>query len=70
MNIEVESIVKTLMQKPDSCSDTDDYQYIKLSTADAGGGKYICVATEKWSVDSRDEWIKLWDNHIQCMIDS
>jgi hypothetical protein len=47
----------TYSQEPDSCSSNDEYQYMKLSTDDAGGGKFIVMETTRWAINSIDEFI-------------
>ena len=43
-------------------------QYLKVQTIDNGSGSYIAIETERWAIDDREEWIALWDKHIEPML--
>lgn len=46
-------------QEPDSCSSSEEYQSLKISTDDAGGGKFMVISTERWAFNSVDDLIKV-----------
>lgn len=41
-----------LTQEADGCSSGD--QVLTINTADAGGGNYIVLETERWAIDKED----------------
>ena len=43
-------------------------QYLKVQTIDNGSGSYIVIETERWAIDDKEEWIALWDKHIEPML--
>jgi hypothetical protein len=43
-------------------------QYFKVQTVDNGSGSYIVIETERWAIDDKEEWIALWDKHIEPML--
>jgi len=43
-------------------------QYLKVQTIDNGSGSYIVIETERWAIDEKEEWIALWDKHIEPML--
>jgi hypothetical protein len=43
-------------------------QYLKIQTIDNGSGSYIVIETERWAIDDKEEWIALWDKHIEPML--
>ena len=45
---------ETWSQDNDSCDSNDCGQTITLSTADAGGGHFIVIETERWALDDED----------------
>lgn len=49
--------VVTYSQEPDSCGPQEEYQHLKLSTDDAGGGKFIVMETTRWAINSIDELV-------------
>jgi len=52
----LDEITMTYYQNPDCTEDRDgDGQTIKLSTRDGGGGKFIHIKTDGWSIsDEKD----------------
>jgi len=38
-------------QKSDSCDPTDLGQDLEIETADAGGGPYLILKTDRWAMD-------------------
>ena len=43
-------------------------QYLQVETVDNGSGSYIVIETERWAIDDKEEWIALWDKHIEPML--
>ena len=43
-------------------------QYLKVQTIDNCSGSYIVIETERWAIDEKEEWIALWDKHIEPML--
>ena len=43
-------------------------QYLKVQTVDNGSGSYIVIETERWAIDDKEEWIALWDKHVEPML--
>jgi hypothetical protein len=67
--ITVTEYTKQLSQEEDCCGrNGHEYQYLNLKTMDNGAGHYLVFDTERWAVDDRDDWIKLWDTHIEPML--
>ena len=67
-NISVE-YSKLLCQDEDCCGRPGKPdQYLKVQTVDNGVGSYIIFETERWAITDKDEWIALWDNHIESML--
>jgi hypothetical protein len=67
--ITVTEYTKQLSQEEDTCGRSGhEYQYLNLKTMDNGAGYYLVFDTERWAVDDREEWIKLWDKHIEPML--
>jgi hypothetical protein len=67
--ITVTEHTKQLSQEEDSCGRSNEgYQYLTLKTMDNGAGHYLVIETERWAFDDREDWIKLWDNHIEPML--
>ena len=61
---------KLLSQEEDTSSGrtNETYQYFKVQTVDNGSGSYIVIETERWAIDDKEEWIALWDKHIEPML--
>jgi len=67
--ITVTEHTKQLSQEEDSCGRSNEsYQYLDLKTMDNGAGHYLVIKTDRWAFDDREDWIKLWDNHIEPML--
>lgn len=49
--VSVEEMRIVYSQKADSCSPSDFDQDLEIETADAGGGPYLVLKTERWAVD-------------------
>lgn len=58
---------KVVTQEADCCSDASE-QTIEITTKNGGGGDFVRISTEEWAVESKDEWIKLWDEHISPVL--
>lgn len=71
-DILLESISCTFIQEADCTEDRDTPQEITISTRDGGGGKFINIKTDSWSMSSEkdlDELIKYFRNlyeNINC----
>lgn len=59
MKAEIEEMQVTYTQDNDSCDTNSFPQQLKVSTDDAGGGKFIVISTERWAIDSIDELIEI-----------
>lgn len=58
----VDDVVVTYMQTSD-CDQTDDEpQVLKLSTRNNGVARFISFETKRWSIDSIDELIKIFND--------
>ena len=58
----LDSITCTYIQNPDnteSRGNDDDCQELILSTRDGGGGKYINIKTNSWSINSQEEFLTI-----------
>lgn len=56
----LDKITMTYYQEPDCTEDRDgDGQTITLSTRDGGGGKFIHIKTDGWSISDEKEVDKL-----------
>jgi hypothetical protein len=57
--ITLEKLNATYIQKGDCGMSGDDFNDIKISTFDGGGGIYYVLETERWAFNDVDELIKL-----------
>lgn len=59
----LDSITCTYIQNPDntesSGNDGDVCQELILSTRDGGGGKYINIKTNSWSINSSEDFLTI-----------
>lgn len=59
----LDSITCTYIQNPDNTesrgNDDDVCQELILSTRDGGGGKYINIKTNSWSINSQEEFLTI-----------
>lgn len=57
----LDSITCNYIQNPDNTesrgNDDDDCQELILSTRDGGGGKYINIKTNSWSINSPEDFL-------------
>jgi hypothetical protein len=68
-NINTVEMTKLLEQEEDTAGRSGhSHQYLKLETVDNGAGSYIVIGTERWAIDDREEWIKIWDKHIEPLL--
>ena len=62
-DILLESISCTYIQEPDCSESRDaDYQKIIISTRDEGGGKFLNIKTDNWSITDENELVYLINN--------
>ena len=62
----LDEISCTYLQDNDCTENSDDLQSITLSTRDGGGGKFINIKTESWSLDDPEDLVKLL-NHFKSL---
>ena len=62
----LDEISCTYLQDNDCTENSDDLQSIILSTRDGGGGKFINIKTENWSLDDPEDLVKLL-NHFKSL---
>ena len=55
----LDSISCTYIQEADCTENRDDCQEIVISTRDGGGGKFINIKTDSWSISDEEDLIKL-----------
>lgn len=59
----LDNITCTYIQNPDNTesrgNDDDVCQELILSTRDGGGGKYINIKTNSWSIDSQEDFLTI-----------
>ena len=55
----LDSIVCVYYQENDCTESSDDFQEITLSTRDGGGGKFINVKTDSWSISDENDFVEL-----------
>ena len=56
----LDEVVCTYLQEPDNTEDSEaDPQSITLSTRDGGGGKFIHIETDGWSINDDMSSLKL-----------
>lgn len=59
----LDSITCTYIQNPDNTesrgNDEDVCQELILSTRDGGGGKYINIKTNSWSINNSEEFLTI-----------
>lgn len=51
----LDSITMTYIQESDCTESSDNYQEVTISTRDGGGGKFLHIKTEGWSITDVDE---------------
>lgn len=49
-NTKINAISATLEQEPDCCSEQDTIAQLTVSTTDGGGGPFLILNTERWSL--------------------
>jgi uncharacterized protein YfdQ (DUF2303 family) len=49
----------TVEYTQDADSNSNEIQFLKVSTEDAGGGIYYVIKTERWAFDNIDDLIKV-----------
>lgn len=56
----LDSVTCTYLQEAD-CTENreDDTQELTLSTRDGGGGKFINIKTDSWSINSPEEFLTI-----------
>ena len=64
--IEIASMAITLCQDSDSLVETI-LQELRIETDDAGGGPFIVMSTERWSMDSADS-LRLLADLTEAMV--
>lgn len=52
--VEVAKVQVDFYQPPDSGQPGEDGQTLTIWTEDAGGGPYICIKTDRWSMDNAE----------------
>ena len=52
-------LTATYSQEPDCEQTGSEPQFLYLSVEDCGGGPYIVMETERWAMDSVDDFIEL-----------
>ena len=62
----LDEIFCTYLQDNDCTENSDGLQSITLSTRDGGGGKFINIKTENWSLDDPEDLVKLL-NHFKSL---
>ena len=62
----LDEISCTYLQDNDCTENSDGLQSIILSTRDGGGGKFINIKTENWSLDDPKDLVKLL-NHFKSL---
>ena len=58
-DVEISQASITYIQEPDNCSSSEEYQRLEIHIEDAGGGKYIVLRTDRWAIDSIDDFITI-----------
>jgi hypothetical protein len=59
----VEKITVTYTQQSDS--NTDEQQTLTIVTDDAGGGMYLSISTERWSIDNVTDLVNLIQDFLK-----
>ena len=55
----LDNIICTYVQEADCTEKRDDVQELVLSTRDGGGGKFINIKTNSWSIDDIDTLVSV-----------
>lgn len=50
--VDIRGVKMGFSQESDSCAKDQDGQYLKVSTADAGGGNFIVIQTKRWAINA------------------
>lgn len=65
---EVVALTKEVCQEEDTNGRSNEkHQFLKIETVSNGCASYIVIETERWAIDDREDWIALWDKHIEPM---
>ena len=56
--ITIEEMRIVYAQESDSCDPGDPGQQLEIFSQDAGGGKFLCIKTDRWAIDN-DEYTTL-----------
>lgn len=56
-------------QESDSCDESDMGQEIEIKTSDSGGGKYLVISTNRWAIDSVDEFVAMLADATRRLMD-
>lgn len=56
---QLEKAVLTFYQSDEAAAGA--YQVLTIASDDAGGGKYFVISTERWSIDSLEDFTALFD---------
>jgi len=57
-----------LFQPADSHS-SEEEQNLQIKTHFVENGSFVTINTERWAFDNREEWIAIWDDYIQKVLD-
>ena len=56
----LDSLTATYIQENDCAENSsDDFQTLIISTRDGGGGKFVNIKTNSWSIDSEEDLLTL-----------
>lgn len=64
-NVTLDILSAEYIQESDCCSTADEYQTLKLYTADGGGGVYIIMETKRWAFENVDEIVKVLNDFLK-----
>lgn len=53
------------LQEQDTCSDKDDMNELFIETCDGGGGVYYVIRTDRFTFDSIEEIVELFNDFIK-----
>jgi len=56
VHVAISDISITFTQEADSCDENSNgYQFLKITTEDAGAGTYFVIETQRWAVDNLED---------------
>lgn len=62
--ITIDELSANYIQEADCWQPSNEYQQLKISTADGGGGVYFVIETKRWAFNNINELIKTLEDFV------